>query len=73
VSEWTNIAAQGDIVAAQKQVAPLFGSKINDVIIDSGCPYRGEHELRQASYLTAEDRVMSGHVHSPPRFDKQRE
>lgn len=36
VSEWTNIAARGDIVAAQKQLAPLFGSRVNDVIIDSG-------------------------------------
>lgn len=36
VSEWTNIAARGDIVAAQKQLAPFFGSKVNDVIIDSG-------------------------------------
>jgi hypothetical protein len=36
IREWTNIAARGDIVAAQKQLAPLFGNKVNDVMIDSG-------------------------------------
>jgi hypothetical protein len=40
VQSWTNIAARGDIVAAEKQLAPLFGSGvtdiITDIIIDSG-------------------------------------
>jgi hypothetical protein len=36
VKHWTNIAALGDIVAAQKRLAPLFGDTIEDVIIDSG-------------------------------------
>jgi hypothetical protein len=36
VKGWTNIAAKGDIVAAQKQLAPLFGSEVHDVLIDSG-------------------------------------
>jgi len=36
IKEWTNIAALGDIVAAQKQLAPLFGSTVKDVSIDSG-------------------------------------
>ena len=36
VKQWANIVARGDIVAAQKELAPLFGSKVNDEIIDSG-------------------------------------
>jgi len=36
VQYWTNIAARGDIVAAQKKLAPLFGSKVEDLRIDSG-------------------------------------
>jgi hypothetical protein len=36
VDHWTNVAAVGDIVAAQKQLAPLFGNKVEDVVIDSG-------------------------------------
>jgi hypothetical protein len=36
VSHWTNVAAVGDIVAAQKQLAPLFGNSVEDTVIDSG-------------------------------------
>jgi len=36
VKQWTNVAARGDIVAAQKELAPLFGSSVTDVLIDSG-------------------------------------
>jgi hypothetical protein len=36
VKYWTNIAARGDIVAAQKELAPLFGNAVQDVLIDSG-------------------------------------
>jgi hypothetical protein len=36
VKQWTNIAADGDIVAAQKELAPLFGNDVHDVRIDSG-------------------------------------
>jgi hypothetical protein len=36
VSQWTNVAAVGDIVAAQKQLAPLFGDNVEDLVIDSG-------------------------------------
>ena len=32
----TNIAATGDIVAAEKELAPLFGPSVQDVLIDSG-------------------------------------
>jgi pimeloyl-ACP methyl ester carboxylesterase len=35
VAQWTNIAAKGDIVAAQKQLTPLFG-EVKDKLIDSG-------------------------------------
>jgi hypothetical protein len=36
VDAWTNVAAVGDIVAARKALAPLFGSRVEDVLIDSG-------------------------------------
>jgi hypothetical protein len=36
VAEWTNVAARGDIVAAQKELAPCFGNRVVDVLIDSG-------------------------------------
>jgi hypothetical protein len=36
VRHWTNIAAVGDIVAAQKELAPLFGTQLVDLRIDSG-------------------------------------
>lgn len=36
VGRWTNIAAVGDIVAAQKQLAPLWGNNVEDLVIDSG-------------------------------------
>ncbi len=36
IRHWTNIAAKGDIVAAEKQLAPLFGSNVKDFVIDSG-------------------------------------
>lgn len=40
VAQWTNVAARGDIVAAQKELAPRFGvrfgDRVVDVLIDSG-------------------------------------
>jgi hypothetical protein len=36
VKYWSNIAAKGDIVAAQKKLAPLFGNGLEDSLIDSG-------------------------------------
>jgi hypothetical protein len=36
VGHWTNVAAVGDIVAAQKKLAPLFGDNVEDLVIDSG-------------------------------------
>jgi hypothetical protein len=33
---WTNIAENGDIVALQKELAPLFGKKVKDVLVCSG-------------------------------------
>jgi alpha/beta hydrolase fold len=36
VSKWTNIAAAGDIVAAQKTLHELFGDEVDDKTIDSG-------------------------------------
>ncbi|MBV8146045.1 MAG: hypothetical protein JO184_13665 [Gammaproteobacteria bacterium] len=36
VHHWTNIAATGDIVAAEKELASLFGKRIEDFVIDSG-------------------------------------
>lgn len=36
VQSWTNVAARGDIVASQKELAPLFGERVQDVLIESG-------------------------------------
>jgi hypothetical protein len=36
VKQWTNVAAVGDIVAAQKELKPLFGIEVDDRTIDSG-------------------------------------
>lgn len=36
VAQWTNVAARGDIVAAQKELAPRFGDGVVDLLIDSG-------------------------------------
>src|SRR5262249_3909147 len=36
VRNWTNIAAKGDIVAAVKELAPLFGDRVHDKLIHSG-------------------------------------
>jgi hypothetical protein len=36
VKRWVNIAANGDIVAAQKKLAPLFRGTAHDHTIDSG-------------------------------------
>src|SRR5690606_11024102 len=47
-SSWTNVAARGDIVAAQKELAGLFGARVTDVLVDSG--WRAHDSLR---YLNA--------------------
>jgi pimeloyl-ACP methyl ester carboxylesterase len=45
VSAWTNVADAGDIVALNKRLASLFGSRVQDESIDNGakahdvCPY----------------------------------
>lgn len=36
VKNWTNVAATGDIVAAEKTLAPRFGERVDDLLIDSG-------------------------------------
>jgi hypothetical protein len=36
LERWLNVAATGDIVAAQKRLAPLFGDRVEDHLIDSG-------------------------------------
>jgi hypothetical protein len=35
VPQWTNIADRHDIVAAVKQLAPLFGGKVRDLIVEN--------------------------------------
>lgn len=47
---WTNIADRGDIVAAQKNLSPLFGSRVNDVLVHNGTK---AHDVRP--YLTAKE------------------
>ena len=46
VRHWTNIADRGDVVALQKQLAPLFGDKVKDVLVNNGSnAHHGERYL----------------------------
>src|SRR5262249_9024064 len=35
VATWTNIADAGDVVALVKQLAPLFGDRVQDLLVDN--------------------------------------
>jgi hypothetical protein len=48
VAAWTNIADAGDIVALVKDLAPLFGDQINDILVHNGSK---AHDVKP--YLTA--------------------
>ena len=50
VTYWTNIADKGDIVAIQKQLAPLFGDRVKDVLI-----YNGSDAHHGERYLTTQE------------------
>lgn len=45
---WTNIADTGDLVALVKQLAPLFGDRVQDLLVDNGSK---AHDV--SPYLTA--------------------
>jgi pimeloyl-ACP methyl ester carboxylesterase len=45
---WTNIADSGDVVALVKQLAPLFGGRVQDLLVDNGSK---AHDV--SPYLTA--------------------
>ncbi len=45
---WTNIADSGDVVALVKQLAPLFGGQVHDLLVDNGSK---AHDV--LPYLTA--------------------
>jgi hypothetical protein len=47
-TNWTNIADRYDIVASVKKLAPLFGERVRDVLVDNGAL---AHDV--APYLTA--------------------
>ena len=51
---WTNIADTGDVVALVKQLAPLFGVRVQDLQVDNGSR---AHDI--SPYLTA---VQTGHA-----------
>jgi hypothetical protein len=48
VAAWTNIADAGDVVALEKNLAPLFGDQVNDVLVHNGSK---AHDVKP--YLTA--------------------
>jgi hypothetical protein len=50
VTRWTNIADGGDVVALKKQLQPLFGAALEDVLIYNGAT---AHDARP--YLTTEE------------------
>jgi hypothetical protein len=58
VKQWTNIAASGDIVAAQKQLAPLFGDRVNDVMIQSG--WEAHNSTRYLNSRAAGSAIATG-------------
>ena len=47
---WTNIADKGDVVALKKELAPLFGGHIKDMLV-----YNGSHPHDATRYLTARE------------------
>jgi hypothetical protein len=50
VSAWTNIADRGDVVALAKELRPLFGDQVRDILIHNGAK---AHDVRP--YLTARE------------------
>jgi hypothetical protein len=50
VSRWTNIADRGDVVALAKELAPVFGDRVTDVLVHNGAT---AHDVRP--YLTAQE------------------
>ena len=51
---WTNIADTGDVVALVKRLAPLFGDRVQDLLVNNGS---NAHDV--SPYLTA---VQTGHA-----------
>ncbi len=51
---WTNIADTGDVVALVKRLAPLFGERVNDLLVNNGSK---AHDV--SPYLTA---AQTGHA-----------
>jgi pimeloyl-ACP methyl ester carboxylesterase len=51
---WTNIADTGDVVALVKRLAPLFGDRVQDLLVNNGS---NAHDI--SPYLTA---VQTGHA-----------
>lgn len=51
---WTNIADTGDVVALVKRLAPLFGDRVHDLLVDNGSK---AHDI--SPYLTA---AQTGHA-----------
>jgi hypothetical protein len=54
VTRWTNIADRGDVVSLVKELVPLFGDRVTDVLIHNGAK---AHDVRP--YLTAKE---TGHA-----------
>ena len=50
IHRWTNIADRGDVVALAKQLAPQFGERVTDVLVDNGAR---AHDVRP--YLTSRE------------------
>ncbi|MEV6168769.1 hypothetical protein AB0L99_11165 [Streptomyces sp. NPDC051954] len=50
VKRWTNVLDRGDIVALAKELAPVFGDRVTDVLVHNGAQ---AHDVRP--YLTARE------------------
>jgi pimeloyl-ACP methyl ester carboxylesterase len=51
---WTNVADTGDVVALEKRLAPLFGERVRDLLVNNGSK---AHDV--SPYLTA---AQTGHA-----------
>jgi hypothetical protein len=50
IKHWTNIADKGDLVALQKNLAPLFGNRVEDIFV-----YNGSDAHHGERYLTTSE------------------
>lgn len=58
VCRWTNVADVGDVVALQRELAPLFGPQVRDVLVHNGA--EAHHGERYLTSREVGEAVMTG-------------